>query len=328
MSKATPFVHHNDAMERWEEYLFSREKRSPKSLLSATRALLSEIQAWKSLIADGNEDVEPTRGIFIQSSKAIAKRIVKDLESIQLTDDPSIFDEVDALQKANAELEEKLLLIQRRYSSDGMTLEDLKKADELIPLLDDRIDAGDVEGANKILTELREIAPNDHPEIIRADVILPMLMESERIQAKEAENTSSNTVVGVGVVIVNGSNKVLLGLRKGSHRAGTWGFPGGHLDFGEMVSDCSVRETLEETGLNVVVVDSQFDWNERISSDKGHYITMYTRAELAGDDTPILMEPDKCETWQWFSLEEVENLTLMEGDKMKQVIKKALWTFD
>jgi hypothetical protein len=55
---------------------------------------------------------------------------------------------------------------------------------------------------------------------------------------------------------------------------------------------------------------------------------MYTRAELAGDDTPILMEPDKCETWQWFSLEEVENLTLMEGDKMKQVIKKALWTFD
>ena len=37
--------------------------------------------------------------------------------------------------------------------------------------------------------------------------------------------------VGVGVMIQNEKGEVLLGLRQGSHGAGEWSFPGGHLDF-------------------------------------------------------------------------------------------------
>ena len=53
--------------------------------------------------------------------------------------------------------------------------------------------------------------------------------------------------VGVGVIIVRDGN-VLLGERAGSHGAGTWALPGGHLEFGETVADCARREVLEETG--------------------------------------------------------------------------------
>ena len=41
--------------------------------------------------------------------------------------------------------------------------------------------------------------------------------------------------VGIGVMILNDQNQVLLGLRQGSHGAGEWSFPGGHLEFGETV---------------------------------------------------------------------------------------------
>ena len=56
--------------------------------------------------------------------------------------------------------------------------------------------------------------------------------------------------VGVGVLILR-DGKVLLGRRKGSHGAGCWSAPGGHLEFGETLEDCAAREVLEETGLKI-----------------------------------------------------------------------------
>ncbi len=45
-------------------------------------------------------------------------------------------------------------------------------------------------------------------------------------------------LIGVGVIIKN-DGKILLGKRIGSHGAGTWGLPGGHLEPGEEVEVCS-----------------------------------------------------------------------------------------
>ena len=58
--------------------------------------------------------------------------------------------------------------------------------------------------------------------------------------------------VGVAV-IVRRKGHVLMGLRKGSHGAGTWSFPGGHLETGETVTMCAARELLEETGVKILV---------------------------------------------------------------------------
>lgn len=61
-----------------------------------------------------------------------------------------------------------------------------------------------------------------------------------------------NKVVKVGIgVLVFKDGKVLLCKRKGSHGAGEYGGPGGHLEFGESILDCARRECREEVGIEI-----------------------------------------------------------------------------
>jgi len=110
--------------------------------------------------------------------------------------------------------------------------------------------------------------------------------------------------VGIGVMILNEQNQVLLGLRQGSHGAGEWNFPGGHLEFGETVFETAKREVKEETGLNVMPMEiiSVADEMRYLDSDGKHYLNIGVKALYKGGD-PKLIEPDKCLEWRWFDLD-------------------------
>lgn len=47
--------------------------------------------------------------------------------------------------------------------------------------------------------------------------------------------------VGVGLLIVK-DDLILLGKRLASHGTGSYGGPGGHLEHGESIEDCILRE--------------------------------------------------------------------------------------
>lgn len=113
------------------------------------------------------------------------------------------------------------------------------------------------------------------------------------------DNVSNNiTKVAVGVIVVK-DNKILFGKRKNALGEGSWGLPGGRLEFGETIEDCAHRETREETGIKIKNLRQGPYTNDIFQKENKHYLTVYIISEYDSGEVKI-MEPDKCEQWDWF----------------------------
>ena len=106
--------------------------------------------------------------------------------------------------------------------------------------------------------------------------------------------------IGVGVIILK-DGKVLLGQRKNAHGAGNWAFPGGHLEFGESLEACAIREVLEETGLVLSGLRKYYFSNDIFPENNKHYVTLFMIADAFSGELQN-REPDKCEGWGWFEV--------------------------
>ncbi len=104
--------------------------------------------------------------------------------------------------------------------------------------------------------------------------------------------------IGVGVIIIK-ENKILLGKRKKSHGAGSWQFPGGHLEFQESIEDCARREVFEETALEIENIRFGPYTNDIFVQEQKHYVTLYVIADYKAGQLTVC-EPEKCEKWDWF----------------------------
>ncbi|KAL2002956.1 hypothetical protein VTN02DRAFT_5429 [Thermoascus thermophilus] len=113
--------------------------------------------------------------------------------------------------------------------------------------------------------------------------------------------------VGVAVFVFNEEGKFILGKRKGSHGAGTWAFPGGHIERNESFEDCAKREVFKETGLTVSNVRFLTATNDIMEADDRHYITIFVECTVDGPNAqPQLREPNKSEPWEWVTWDEVQ----------------------
>lgn len=66
------------------------------------------------------------------------------------------------------------------------------------------------------------------------------------------------------VLILNSNNQILSVSRKDNHD--DWGLPGGKLDDNESFIEAAIRETFEETGYNIKIID-EFNYFESKDSD-------------------------------------------------------------
>ncbi len=106
--------------------------------------------------------------------------------------------------------------------------------------------------------------------------------------------------IGTGVMVWK-DGKILLGKRKGSHGAGSWSFPGGKLEYGETLLQNLHREVIEETGIEIENIRFNALADELEHMPK-HFVNLTFVADWKSGEARVC-EPDKCEKWNWFTLD-------------------------
>lgn len=117
-----------------------------------------------------------------------------------------------------------------------------------------------------------------------------------------------HALIGVGVMLIDDTQQVLLGKRIKYDESVTWCFPGGKVDEHESFEDAAVRELFEETQLQLAAEQVQvFMLMNDIERD---YINLTAgvvcQLDSLQDDLKQsirVTEPDIFECWQWFALD-------------------------
>ncbi len=107
--------------------------------------------------------------------------------------------------------------------------------------------------------------------------------------------------VGVGVLVLK-NGELLLIKREHSHGAGTWGMPGGYIDFGETPEQTCARETQEELGVTIGDIEYKGITNDVFASEGKHFVTVWFTALLI-EGEPHVNAPDQLSEVGWFPLD-------------------------
>ncbi len=101
-----------------------------------------------------------------------------------------------------------------------------------------------------------------------------------------------------------------------------YSFPKGHIEKGEEVIDCAIRETIEETGHSIKLIKSEPIFIDKyMASNEESVEVYYYLAEDIGEYTGEIKEEDK-EICEWMPFEEVESILTYED--LKEMWRAAL----
>jgi 8-oxo-dGTP diphosphatase len=135
--------------------------------------------------------------------------------------------------------------------------------------------------------------------------------------------TPNHPKVGVGVLLVDESGRLLLTLRLRPPEAGSWSIVGGKLDFLETLEQCAVRETFEEVGA-AISIDSLLCVTDHLVPDEGqHWVSPAFLARVSSLDTRNC-EPEKTQEVRWFPLDNLPvNLTITAHNAIEAYKRKS-----
>lgn len=113
------------------------------------------------------------------------------------------------------------------------------------------------------------------------------------------------------VVIKNSS--ILLIKRKNDPYQGFWALPGGFVEYGETVENAAVRETKEETGIDIKLGDLVGVYSDPDRDPRGHTVTVcFLGTKIAG----TVKSATDAEDARYFDLKEIKKLNLAFDHEM------------
>ncbi|MEV4434624.1 NUDIX domain-containing protein [Streptomyces sp. NPDC049555] len=124
---------------------------------------------------------------------------------------------------------------------------------------------------------------------------------------------ANSLVPAASAVVVDDSGRILLQRRRDN---GMWALPGGAMHIGESLPDCAVRETKEETGIDVEIVGLVGTYsNPRhvFAYDDGEVRQEFSVCFLARPLTGQLAVSEESTDVRWFAPAEVDALPMVAG---------------
>ena len=116
--------------------------------------------------------------------------------------------------------------------------------------------------------------------------------------------TQQHPLIGTAVW-VRKDGKIMLAKRAAAKKAGAgaWCPPGGHLEMFETIEECALRETREESGVEVSNLRLMVYIENARNTDGTHYVTFHYVADwLSGEPRP---QEGESEEWSWFGWDEL-----------------------
>ena len=130
--------------------------------------------------------------------------------------------------------------------------------------------------------------------------------------------------VGVGVLLVDELNRVLLTLRNRPPEAGFWSIVGGQLDFLETLEECATREAREEVGVEVSIQSLLCVTDHCLPQENQHWVSPAYLARVRTGQA-VNCEPDKTADVQWFPLDRLPpNLTMTASNAIRAYTRQRL----
>jgi 8-oxo-dGTP diphosphatase len=110
--------------------------------------------------------------------------------------------------------------------------------------------------------------------------------------------------VSVGSMIFNEKRELLLCKRSqnAKNERGCWEIPGGAVEFGETLQDAIRREMKEELNVDIELVEQLPAANHLIPAEHQHWVPTTFLTKIKKGQTPVIMEPNKCDEIGWFPL--------------------------
>jgi 8-oxo-dGTP diphosphatase len=142
--------------------------------------------------------------------------------------------------------------------------------------------------------------------------------------AYSIDMTDRRPHVGMGVLVMR-RGRVLLGRRRGSHGDGYYAAPGGHIEFGESFEQAARREVREETGLEIADLKLLSVGNYVFKREDGerHYIDVDFVCEAPAGE-PELAEPEKCDGWDWYDLDDLPQPLFIVTGRMIESLRSGV----
>ncbi len=133
-------------------------------------------------------------------------------------------------------------------------------------------------------------------------------MENTQIRHKHTKGSGivKNPLLTVDTVIIHHGSLVLI-MRKNPPYSGSWALPGGFVEYGETAEFAALRETKEETGLDVALDKIVGVYSDPERDPRGHIVSICFLARKIGGK---LMANTDASKVRCFSLGDISGLDL------------------